>query len=146
MLASSNAIRLKPEGLHVKAKVEVASWFLNEGADIRASNALEDAATEFDVQGLELDWAAVAWDLNLLRSDNSWVPRRFRGSAWEAVNDADKRAYIVNSYRVLLTRARQGMVIFIPCGDAEDKTRPPAAYDAIDRWLADCGVPALGRH
>lgn len=143
LLASSNAIRLKPEGLHVKAKIDVASWFLNEGADIRASNALEDAATEFDVQGLELDWTAVAWDLNLLRGKDGWVPRRFRGSAWEAVNDTDKRAYIVNSYRVLLTRARQGMVIFVPVGDAEDETRPPAAYDAIAHWLAACGVPAL---
>lgn len=143
LLASSNAIRLKPEGLHVKAKVDVASWFLNSGADIRASNALEDAATEFDVQGLELDWAGVAWDLNLMRGSDGWLPRRFRGTAWEAVNDADKQAYVLNSYRVLLTRARQGMVIFVPPGDRDDPTRPPAAYDAIDAWLADCGIPLL---
>jgi hypothetical protein len=143
LLASSNAIRLKPEGLHVKAKVDVASWFLNSGADIRASHALEDAATEFDVQGLELDWTGVAWDLNLMRGPDGWLPRRFRGTQWEAVNDPDKRAYVLNSYRVLLTRARQGMVIFVPPGDADDPTRPPAAYDAVDTWLADCGVPHL---
>jgi hypothetical protein len=143
LLASSNAIRLKPEGLHVKAKVDVASWFLNEGADIRASNALEDAATEFDVQGLELDWAAVAWDLNLMRSETAWRPRRFRGTAWEEVNDPSKRDYLLNSYRVLLTRARQGMVIFVPSGDAQDATRPPQAYDAVDHWLEACGIPSL---
>lgn len=143
LLASSNAIRLKPEGLHVKAMIDVPSWFLNSGDDIRASHALEDAATEFDVQGLELDWAGVAWDLNLMRGPNGWLPRRFRGTAWEAVNDADKQAYVLNSYRVLLTRARQGMVIFVPPGSTEDPTRPPAAYDAIDSWLADCGIPLL---
>lgn len=143
LLASSNAIRLKPEGLHVKAKVDVASWFLNSGNDIRASHALEDAATEFDVQGLELDWTGVAWDLNLMRGSDGWLSRRFRGTAWEAVSDAEKQAYVLNSYRVLLTRARQGMVIFVPPGDKDDPTRPPAAYDAVDCWLADCGIPRL---
>jgi hypothetical protein len=143
LLASSNAIRLKPEGLHVKAGVDVASWFLNEGADIRASNALEDAATEFEVQGLELDWTCVAWDLNLLRDGGRWLPRRFRGTAWERVSDPARQAYVVNSYRVLLTRARQGMVLFVPPGDAADPTRPPADYDAVDGWLAACGIPSL---
>lgn len=143
LLASSNAIRLKPEGLHVKAKVDVASWFLNDGLDIRASNALEDAATEFDVQGLELDWTGVAWDLNLMRGPGGWLPRRFRGTAWEAVHDSEKQAYVLNAYRVLLTRARQGMVIFVPPGDAADPTRPPAAYDEVDAWLADCGIPEI---
>ena len=146
LLASSNALRLKPEGLYVKAKVEVCDWFLNPGDDVRSSNALEDAATEFDVQGLELDWTGVAWDLNLRRADG-WQARNFRGTKWQAIHgDADTlgRAYYVrNAYRVLLTRARQGMVIFVPPGDAADATRPPADYDAIDAWLAACGVPAL---
>jgi hypothetical protein len=143
LLASSNAIRLKPEGLHVKAGVDVASWFLNDGGDIRASNALEDAATEFEVQGLELDWTCVAWDLNLMREGDGWLPRRFRGTAWERVSDPVRQAYVVNSYRVLLTRARQGMVLFVPRGDPADPTRPPADYDAVDDWLAACGIPAL---
>lgn len=143
LLASSNAIRLKPEGLHVKASIDVPSWFLNSGNDIRASHALEDAATEFDVQGLELDWTGVAWDLNLMREPDGWVARRFRGTQWEAVKDTDKQAYVLNSYRVLLTRARQGMVIFVPPGDRQDPTRPPDAYDAVDEWLADCGIPSL---
>jgi len=146
LLASSNALRLKPEGLYVKAKVEVCDWFLNPGDDVRSSNALEDAATEFDVQGLELDWTGVAWDLNLRRTDG-WQARNFRGTKWQAIHgDADtlgRADYVRNAYRVLLTRARQGMVIFVPPGDAEDATRPPADYDAIDAWLAACGVPTL---
>jgi hypothetical protein len=121
LLASSNALRLKPEGLHVKAPVDVCHWFLNGNDDVRSSNALEDAATEFDVQGLELDWAGVAWDLNYRRTEMA-------GS---------------NAYRVLLTRARQGMVIYVPRGDATDATRPPADYDAVAEWLSGCGIPAL---
>jgi hypothetical protein len=144
ILASSNAVRLRPEGLHVKAAIKVSSWFLDQAPDIRSSDMLEEVATEFDVQGLELDWTCVAWDLNLRRSVAAWQPRRFRGTAWQAVNDAAARAYVVNAYRVLLTRARQGMVIFVPRGDPEDPTRPPAEYDAIDRWLADCGIAELG--
>jgi len=146
LLASSNALRLKPEGLFVKAKVDVCDWFLNPGDDVRSSNALEDAGTEFDVQGLELDWTCVAWDLNLRRADG-WQARSFRGTRWQAIHgdgDALGRAdYVRNAYRVLLTRARQGMVIFVPPGDSADATRPPADYDSIDGWLAACGVPAL---
>lgn len=150
LLASSNALRLKPEGLYVKAKVEVCDWFLNSGDDVRSSNALEDAATEFDVQGLELDWTGVAWDLNLRRGDGNqagWQARSFRGTRWQAIHgEADvlgRADYVRNAYRVLLTRARQGMVIFVPPGDPHDATRPPADYDAIDAWLAACGIPLL---
>lgn len=146
LLASSNALRLKPEGLYVKASVDVCNWFLNGSEDVRSSNALEDAATEFDVQGLELDWTCVAWDLNLRRSAG-WDAREFRGTRWQAIHGSQdglgRADYVRNAYRVLLTRARQGMVIFVPTGDAEDATRPSADYDAIDAWLADCGVPAL---
>jgi hypothetical protein len=147
LLASANALRLKPEGLHVGARVDVAAWFLNDGDDVRSSNALEDAATEFEVQGLELDWTAVVWDLNMRRSADRWAMLRFRGTRWEQIG-ADKAAigradFVRNAYRVLLTRARQGMMIVVPPGDAADPTRPPAAYDAIDRWLGACGVPVL---
>ena len=146
LLASSNALRLKPEGLYVKADIDVCNWFLNGTEDVRSSNSLEDAATEFDVQGLELDWTCVAWDLNL-RRDNGWQAREFRGTRWQAIHgDAGvlgRADYVRNAYRVLLTRARQGMVIFVPRGDAADATRPPADYDAVDAWLADCGVAAL---
>ncbi len=146
VLASSNALRLKPEGIYVKAKVDVCNWFLNDTQDVRSSNALEDAATEFDVQGLELDWTCVAWDLNLRRNPD-WEAREFRGTRWQAIHnrgDGLGRAdYVRNAYRVLLTRARQGMVIFVPRGDATDVTRPPADYDAIDAWLAECGIAEL---
>jgi hypothetical protein len=146
LLASSNALRLKPEGLHVKAPIDVKHWFLNGNDDVRASNALEDAATEFAVQGLELDWTGVAWDLNLRRT-YGWQAREFRGTRWQAIRDSEgglgRADYVKNAYRVLLTRARQGMVIFVPRGDAADATRPPADYDAIAEWLAACGVPSL---
>jgi hypothetical protein len=147
LLASSGALRLKPEGLHVKAPVDVCHWFLNGNDDVRASNALEDAATEFAVQGLELDWTGVAWDLNLRRTPDGWRARQFKGTNWQQISGAtaglSRADYAKNAYRVLLTRARQGMVIFVPRGDAADATRPPADYDAIADWLAACGVPAL---
>ncbi|MBC7520178.1 MAG: DUF2075 domain-containing protein [Sandarakinorhabdus sp.] len=146
MLASSNALRLKPEGIFVKADIDVCNWFLNATDDIRSSNALEDAGTEFAVQGLELDWTCVAWDLNLRRSP-AWEAREFRGTRWQAIHgEADvlgRADYVRNAYRVLLTRARQGMVIFVPRGDLADVTRPPAEYDAIDAWLGECGIPEL---
>ncbi len=146
LLASSNAIRLKPEGIYVKAGIDVCNWFLNPTDDIRSSSALEDAATEFDVQGLELDWTCVAWDLNL-RRNGDWEAREFRGTRWQAIHgntDVLGRAdYVRNAYRVLLTRARQGMVIHVPRGDGADATRPPADYDAIDAWLAACGIATL---
>lgn len=147
LLASSNALRLKPEGLHVKAPVDVCHWFLNGNDDVRSSNALEDAATEFDVQGLELDWAGVAWDLNYRRTEGGWQARQFRGTVWQQISATEsgigRAEYVRNAYRVLLTRARQGMVIFVPRGDAADATRPPAEYDAIADWLAACGIPEL---
>jgi len=147
LLASSNALRLKPEGLHVKAPIDVCHWFLNGNDDVRASNALEDAATEFAVQGLELDWTCVAWDLNFRRGHAGWEAREFRGTKWQAIRRADaglsRADYVKNAYRVLLTRARQGMVIFVPRGDAADATRPPADYDAVADWLLACGVSPL---
>lgn len=147
LLASSNALRLKPEGLHVKAPVDVCHWFLNGNDDVRASNALEDAATEFDVQGLELDWTGVAWDLNYRRTAAGWQARRFHGTHWQQISTTDsgigRAEHVRNAYRVLLTRARQGMVIFVPKGDAADATRPPADYDAIADWLGACGIPPL---
>ncbi len=147
IVASANALRLKPEGLFVKAKVDPPNWFLNPADDIRSSDMLEDAATEYDVQGLELDWTCIAWDLDLCRGLDGWVARGFSGTQWQPRNPAGyrdaRRAYTLNSYRVLLTRARQGMVIFVPRGDRRDTTRPPDGYDAIDAFLASAGVPAL---
>ncbi len=143
LLASSNANRLKPEGVFVKAKIEPEKWFLAPLGDVRSSDALEDVGTEFDVQGLELDWACLCWDANLRRSDGEWETLQFKGTSWQAVNDPARQAYIANSYRVLLTRARQGLVVFVPDGSADDSTRPPAAYDGIYEFLASAGFSAL---
>lgn len=143
LLASSNALRLKPEGIFVKAKADPPLWFLAEAGDVRSSDALEDVATEFEVQGLELDWTCVAWDANFRRSAGEWLAMSFRGSSWQRVNDDAKKRYVANSYRVLLTRARQGMIIYVPEGDDHDHTRSPAWYDAIAAFLIDCGLEEL---
>jgi hypothetical protein len=146
LLASSNALRLKPEGIFVKASIEPCKWFLAPSDDIRSSSALEDAASEFDVQGLELDWAGVAWDANLRRDENRWVPYTFSGTSWKSIRQTDREKYLLNAYRVLLTRARQGMVIFVPKGDVNDATRLPSMYDPIYEYLKECGIPELPVH
>jgi len=138
LVASSNAIRLKPEGIHVKSSIEPATWFLNGKEDVRSSFSLEDVATEFDVQGLELDWVGMCWDANLMWHDGDWMIRRFSGTKWQSVNDKDNLKYILNSYRVLLTRARQGMAIFVPYGSHEDPTRKPSYYDGTYNFLTKC--------
>ena len=143
LLASSNALRLKPEGVFVKAKIDPPLWFLAPRADVRSSDALEDAATEFDVQGLEVDWACVCWDANFRRDCAGWTTNAFRGTRWQSINDPARREYLANTYRVLLTRARQGMVIFVPSGDLEDCTRLPAFYDETYAFLMACGIRDL---
>lgn len=141
LLASSGAYRLRPEGIQVKAKIDPPSWFLNDRLDVRSSFYLEEVATQFDVQGLELDWAGVCWDADLRWTKGAWSYHAFKGTKWQNVNDDTKKLYLINAYRVLLTRARQGMVIFIPKGDARDHTRPPKNYDGVYDFLKACGVP-----
>lgn len=143
ILASSNAARLKPHGIFVKAKIEPAKWFLAPANDVRSSDALEDAATEFDVQGLELDWACACWDANLRRENGLWQAMQFKGTQWQSVNDQSRRSYVANSYRVLLTRARQGMVVFVPQGSNHDATRQPQIYHEIYQFLLSCGFAEL---
>jgi len=143
LLASSNAIRLKPEGVFVKQEIDPAQWFLKGKSDIRSSYYLEDVATEFHVQGLEIDWALVCWDLNFRRTKEGWMPFSFSGTRWQAVGDQNRKRYIANSYRVLLTRARQGFVICLPEGDSQDPTREPAAYASIYDFLRQCGIEAI---
>ena len=143
LVASSNAMRLKPVGIHVKAKIEPQVWFLAAKDDVRSSCALEDVATEFDIQGLELDWVGMCWDANFRRDGNTWRPLSFRGSRWQRINDAVNAAYLANAYRVLLTRARQGMAIFVPEGSDLDHTREPEFYDQTYAFLASCGIPNL---
>lgn len=144
LLASSNALRLKPDGIFVKAEIEPTTWFLHPSSDIRSSDMLEDVGTEFDVQGLELDWACVCWDANLRRGSAGWETMAFKGTSWQRVSDPRRQSYLLNSYRVLLTRARQGMVVFVPPGDAADATRAPDDYDRIFEFLTRCGFAPLG--
>ncbi|MEQ1662106.1 MAG: DNA/RNA helicase domain-containing protein [Thiobacillus sp.] len=143
MVASSGAIRLKPFGINVKASIDPKNWFLNDKADIRSSYFLEDVATEFDIQGLEIDWACVAWDADLRHDGDSWAYKSFRGTAWQGVNDHAARVYLKNAYRVLLTRARQGMVIFVPEGEKADASRQPEYYDKTYAYLRAIGIEFL---
>ena len=145
VVASSGGVRLKPFGINVKAPIDPKNWFLNGKTDIRSSFFLEDVATEFDIQGLEVDWSCVAWDADLRHDGHDWAYKSFRGTAWQSVNDQDARVYLKNAYRVLLTRARQGMVIYVPEGDASDATRQPEYYDKTYAYLRSIGVDVLGR-
>ena len=141
--ASSGALRLKPYGIHIKSAIEPKTWFLNSNNDVRSSGFLENVATEFDIQGLELDWACVAWDANLRKNSDGWEYKNFRGTEWQNINDEIRKRYLLNAYRVLLTRARQGMVIFIPEGSEDDRTRLPEFYDPIYQYFIKCGVPCI---
>jgi hypothetical protein len=143
LVASSGAMRLRPEGIHIKAEIEPENWFLNKDTDVRSSCYLEDVASEFAVQGLELDWTAVCWDGDFHHRNGDWGCQSFKGTRWQRVRDESKRLYLKNAYRVILTRARQGMILFIPKGDVSDHTRPPAIYDGTYRYLLSCGLRSL---
>ncbi|HKV80413.1 MAG TPA: DUF2075 domain-containing protein [Candidatus Sulfotelmatobacter sp.] len=122
LVASSGAQRLRPEGIHITNEIEPANWFLNPSMDVRSSFYLEDVATEFLVQGLELDWVGVCWDGDLHHKAGTWRFQSFKGTKWQSINDAPRRLYLKNAYRVILTRARQGMILFVPTGDTSDRT------------------------
>lgn len=143
LLASSKAQRLKPHAIDIRVEIDPVHWFLNDRHDTRSSYYLEDAATEFQVQGLELDWTCVTWDGDLRFNGDGWGFHDFRGSQWCNIHQRESRLYLRNAYRVLLTRARQGMVIFVPHGDPEDLTRSPAFYDPTFKYLTDLGVPTI---
>jgi hypothetical protein len=147
VLACSSAQRLKPEGIYVPTDIDVKNWFLAPSDDLRSSNMLEIVASEFKVQGLEIDWAIVCWDADLRRKEgkNDWEYYSFRGTRWNRRNKPEQKRYLLNSYRVLLTRARQGMIIFVPKGvDPEvDETRNAEYYDNIYSYLLKCGIEEL---
>ncbi len=143
LVASSKAQRLKPHAIDVRINVDPVHYFLNECDDVRSSFYLEDAATEFQVQGLELDWVLVSWDGDLRHNKGRWSHNQFRGNKWMRINKAENQLYLLNAYRVLLTRARQGMAIFVPHGDEGDHTRLSQYYDDTFEYLARCGVPVI---
>ncbi|MBF2735694.1 MAG: DUF2075 domain-containing protein, partial [Betaproteobacteria bacterium AqS2] len=104
---------------------------------------LEDVATQFHVQGLELDWACVCWDGDFRHIGSGWSNHSFRGNKWQRINSEVGQAYQRNAYRVLLTRARQGMVICVPEGAAADPTRSADYYDGTYAYLKSAGIPEL---
>ena len=145
IVASSKSLRLQPHGIYVKLAVDAVKWFLNDKGDPQSSYSLEYAATEFKSQGLEVDWACVAWDADLRYDRDGWTHRQFRSTKWVGINAEERRRYHENAYRVILTRARQGMVIYVPEGDGADPTRQPDWYDATYEYLGSLGIPELPR-
>ncbi|QHS55122.1 DUF2075 domain-containing protein [Mucilaginibacter sp. 14171R-50] len=143
LVASSGARRLRPYGLEVKLDFEEAAWFLNARTDIRSSYYLEIPATEFGVQGLELDWVGMCWDADLRRNRDEWDYNSFTGTTWKKVKQPEKQQYLINKYRVLLTRGREGMIIFVPPGSDDDITRRPTDYNSIAEYLKSCGIKEI---
>ncbi len=140
VIASSGALRLKPFGINVRETIDEALWFLNDENDIRSSSFLEIAATEFKVQGLEIDWACICWDGDFRRVKNKWDYNSFSGTSWNKSKSQLDQKYILNTYRVLLTRARNGIIVFVPEGTIEDKTRLPEFYNHTYDYLINCGM------
>src|SRR6185437_7412795 len=143
IVVSSQAQRLKPHAIDVRVKVDPVQWFLESKEDVRSSYYLEDVATEFQVQGLELDWTCVVWDGDLRLNRDQWEHFSFKGKRWQRVLKDVRQRYLLNAYSVLLTRARQGMVIVVPEGSADDPSRAPAYYDPAFKLLASLGIPEL---
>lgn len=143
LTASSGAKRLRKYGIWVQNKIETTNWFLNGKNDVRSSFHLEETATEFDIQGLELDWTIVCWDADLRFEKGDFKHLKFVGTKWQNIKSADNILYLKKAYRVLLTRARQGFVIFVPTGDETDMTAKPEYYDGIYRYLKSVGIKEL---
>ena len=146
LVGSSGAKRLRAEGLGVEVDHmdpnAVARWFLDRWPqDVRASDALETIATEFACQGLELDAVGLCWGGDLIRLGATWQVRHFSGTDWQIARAPERRTNRLNTYRVLMTRARYRTVIWIPRGDTADRTRTPADFDAIAEYLRTCGAP-----
>jgi hypothetical protein len=143
IVVSSQAVRLKPYAVDVRPEIDPIHWFLDGKEDIRSSYYLEDVATEFQIQGLELDWTCVVWDADFRYSPSGWEHRSFSGDRWNFVRKQERQNYLKNAYRVLLTRARQGMVIVVPPGDIEDPTRKSEFYDPTFEYLRTIGFSVL---
>lgn len=143
IVVSSQALRLKPFAIDVKSPINYVNWFLDDKDDVRSSFYMEDVVTEFHIQGLELDWSCVVWDGDLRYSKNGWQTFSFRGKKWQNINKIERKKYLLNAYRVLLTRARQGMVIVIPEGNIDDQTRKKEYYDPTFNYLKDFGIPTI---
>ncbi len=143
MVVSSQAQRLRPLAIDVRCKPDTVHWFLDDITDIRSSLFLEDAASEFDIQGLELDWSCLVWDGDFRWNGSGWNNFSFTGNRWQSIRSEERKNYQINAYRVLLTRARQGMVICVPEGDPEDATRLPEFYDNTYEYLKQIGLDKI---
>jgi hypothetical protein len=143
IIVSSQAQRLKPYAIDVKSPMDPIHWFLDGKEDVRSSYYLEDVATEFDIQGLELDWACVTWDADFRYAKNSWNHWSFCGDRWNHIKKPERQNYLKNAYRVLLTRARQGMVIVVPEGDLDDLTRKGEFYNPTFEYLREIGFKVI---
>lgn len=124
-------------------KIDAPKWFLNGFDDVRSSYFLEETATEFDIQGLEIDWAIVCWDADLRFQEEHFEYYKFKGTKWENIKKEEKINYLKNSYRVLLTRSREGFIIFIPEGSPSDETRKPSYYNGIYDYLLSIGIKEI---
>ena len=147
LVANSSARRLRAWGLDTRSlrtDGSWADWFLKPKGDIRSSYQLEVPATNFDCQGLELDWVGMCWgnDMTINVERDSWLTKRLTGTSWRQAQ-GDNRKFMLNSYRVLLTRARKGMVIWVPSPDGTDQTMDPVALDRTAALLSEVGVPPL---
>ena len=154
VLVTKVAARFKPLAVNIlpQGDENAVHWFLEDKTDIRSSNYLEDAATEIQVQGLELDYACVLWDADMRCEEGSWAYYKFNGkNKWNPENNNESRKYMLNAYRVLLTRARQGIVICVPYGNSnktpegfpEDPTRLPEFYNGTYEYLKSLGLEEL---
>ncbi|MEH6536658.1 MAG: DNA/RNA helicase domain-containing protein [Psychroserpens sp.] len=143
VVGSSGARRLRSFGIDVKNEISASNWFLDGKEDVRSSYFLEVVATEFDIQGLEIDWVCLTWGADFFINNNEWNYQKFKGSKWQNINKEIIKQYLKNAYRVLLTRARQGMVIFIPEGSDIDHTRPNEFYDGTYNYLKELGIKTL---
>jgi DUF2075 family protein len=151
LVASSGAIRLRADGLELSSGFRQGNrdiyvhWFLNQAPDVRSSNQLEVAASEFECQGLELDWVGLCWggDFAFNPIAKEWDYRDFSGSRWGKVAREIDRKYLLNSYRVLMSRARRGLIVWVPSGEESDATRLPDAFNGTADYLQRCGLTLI---
>ncbi len=143
LVVSSQAYRLKPLAIDVRLQPDVEHWFLADKTDVRSSLFLEDVATEFDIQGLELDWTCLVWDGDFRYTPHGWDHNAFKGSKWNKIRNKEAQLYQLNAYRVLMTRARQGMIICVPEGNEKDPTRLPEFYDGTYEYLRRIGIMTI---
>ncbi len=147
ILASSGAVRLVGDGIPPTLRSNelgpIGHWFLKPYTDFRSAGALETPMSEFGCQGLELDYTAVCWAGDLIWQGGKWMPKRMSAPKWQLIHDADKKRFRLNGYRVLLTRARAGLVIYVPLGSEDDATRAPGELDQIAQALTSAGCVTI---